>query len=379
MSAGTTVMVFGLGDVGGWVLEYLARQESIGTLVGCDKRDDWGRKKVDCAAVGSGHMGYSKKLFFEQIDVYDVDRTAEIIKKYNPDLIYSCMTLLSWTKPTFLPKDVKVKVQSIVGPILPLHLTLPYKLAQAMKKAGSSAIFLNNSWADFVNPVLYKAGYPVLVGGGGNLDNVAGEIRRKVSISEEVPIKDITLYLIFEHSVNTFGTRTGIPYFCKVMIGDKNITNKFDVDSLISDRLLATRPEWIMWHHAPIVASSSVKHIMAISNDTNEFGHAPGPNGLIGGYPVRIGAGGVKVELPEEITMEQAIKINTDGGKYEGVEEIKGDGTVVFTDEAHKIAKEVLGLDYKELRLEDTEKRAEEILSAYTKLAAKYDVPFTPY
>ena len=289
------------------------------------------------------------------------------------------MTLLSWIKPAFLPKDVKVKIQRIVGPILPMHLTLPYKLAQATKKANSSAIFLNNSWADFVNPVLYKAGYPILVGGGGNLDNVAGEVRRKISLQENVPMQDITIYMIFEHSVNTFGTRTGIPYFCKVVIGDRNVTGKYDVDSLISDRLLVTRPEWVMWHHASIVASSSVKHVMAIINDTNEISHAPGPNGLIGGYPIRIGTGGVKVELPGEITMEQAIKINTDGGKYEGVEEIEDDGTVVFTDEAYKIAKEVLGLDYKELKLEDTEKRAEEILSAYTKLAAKHGVPFTPY
>lgn len=379
MSAGTTVMIFGLGDVGGWVLEYLARAQGIGTIIGCDKRDVWGRKKVDCAAVGSGHMGYSKKLFFEQIDVYDTDRTAEIIKKYNPDLIYSCMTLLSWTKPTFLPKDVKVKVQKIVGPMLPMHLTLPYKLMQAVKKANSKAICLNNSWADFVNPVLCKAGYPVLVGGGGNLDNVAGEVRRKISIAEKVPIKDVKLYFIFEHSVNTFGTRTGIPYFCKIMVGDKNVTSQFDVDSLISDRLLTTRPEWIMWHHASIVASSSVKHIMAIINDTNEFSHAPGPNGLIGGYPIRIGAEGVKVELPEEITMEQATKINIEGGKYEGVEEIKDNGTLVFTDEAHEIAREILGLDYKELRLEDTEERAEEILSAYKRLADKCKVPFTPY
>jgi len=227
--------------------------------------------------------------------------------------------------------------------------------------------------------VLCRAGYPVLVGGGGNLDNVAGEVRRKISVARNVPIKDIKLYLIFEHSVNTFGTRTGIPYYCKVVIADKNVTSEFDVDSLISDRLLITRPEWIMWHHASIVASSSVKHILAIINDTNELSHAPGPNGLIGGYPIRIGASGVKVELPEEITMEEAIRINIEGGKYEGVEEIKDDGTVVFTDEARGMFKEVLGLDYKELRLEDTEKQAEEIIAAYVELTKKHNIPFTPY
>jgi hypothetical protein len=379
MGAGTTLMIFGLGDVGGWVLEYLARATGVGTIIGCDKRDDWGRKKIECTAVGAGHMGHSKKILFEQVDVHNIERTAELIEKYNPDLIYSCMTLLSWTKPLFLPKEVKVKLQRIVGPMLPMHLTLPYMLMQAVKKSDSKAVILNNSWADFINPVLCNAGYPILVGGGGNLDNVAGEVRRKLSLLENVPIADVKLYLIFEHSVNTFGTRTGIPYFFKAVVGDRDITCKYDVDSLISDRLLITRPEWIMWHHASIVASSSVKHILAILNNTNELSHAPGPNGLIGGYPIRIGSAGVKVELPEDVTLEQAIQINIEGGKYEGVEEIKNDGTIVFTDAAHETAKEVLNLDYKELRLKDTAQRAEEIITAYVDLTRKHKVPFTPY
>ena len=372
-------MIFGLGDVGGWVLEYLARAPGIGTIIGCDKRGDWGGKKVECVAVGAGHMGHSKRLLFEQIDVYDIDRTTKLIEKYNPDLIYACMTLLSWTKPLFLPSEVKVKLQKIVGPMLPMHLTLPYMLMQAVKKSGSKAVCLNNSWADFVNPVLCRAGYHVLVGGGGNIDNVAGEIRRKLSLSENVPLTDVKLYMIFEHSVNTFGTRTGIPYFFKAVVGDRDITGKYDVDSLISDRLLITRPEWIMWHHASIVASSSVRHILAVLNDTNQSGHAPGPNGLIGGYPIRIGSKGVKIELPEEVTMKQAVQINVEGGKYEGVEEIQNDGTIVFTAEAYETAKEVLNLDYKELRLKDTAQRAEEILAAYVKLTGKHKVPFTPY
>ena len=73
---------------------------------------------------------------------------------------------------------------------------------------------------------------------------------------------------------------------------------------------------------------------MAVLNDTNELTNAPGPNGLIGGYPVRIGAKGVKVELPEGMTLEQAIQYNTDQARYEGVAAIKEDGTLVVTEEA---------------------------------------------
>ena len=155
----------------------------------------------------------------------------------------------------------------------------------------------------------------------------------------------------------------------------KNITSKFDVNSLISDSLLmATLPDWTTWLNEPYVAASAVRNIMAIINDTNQFAHAPGPNGLPGGYPIRINASGVEVVLPDEITMEEAIKINLDGLKYEGVEEIKDDGTVVLTSEAYNIQRELYGLDLREYRFADMEDIAKELVSVGKKLIAKYSV-----
>jgi len=133
-------------------------------------------------------------------------------------------------------------------------------------------------------------------------------------------------------------------------------------------------PKWYSWVRHPEVASSAVKNIMAILNDTNEFTHAPGPEGLIGGYPVRISAKGVKVELPEGVTMEQAIKINTDECKYEGIEEIKDDGTLVVTDEAYEIAKKLLGVECREIQIASAPDLAKEIVAGYKRLADKYSV-----
>jgi len=87
MAPGNTVMIFGLGDLGGWVLEFLARRVGVSTIIGCDKRKDWGSKKINVAASGAGAEGYDKTMVFEECDVFDTDRTAELIKKYEPDLI----------------------------------------------------------------------------------------------------------------------------------------------------------------------------------------------------------------------------------------------------------------------------------------------------
>jgi hypothetical protein len=242
---------------------------------------------------------------------------------------------------------------------------------QAVKKSGSVAPVVNNAYPDIVNPVLWKVGLPVLVG-AGNIDNIVAEIRRKISVAENVPIGEVTVYLVSEHAVNVFGTRTGVPYFIKILVGDKNITSKVDVDSLISDRLLVSPVAQTTWLTHPAVASSAVRNIMAIINDTNEFAHAPGPNGLPGGYPIRISAKGVEVILPEEISMEQAIKINTDGMKREGIEEIKDDGTLVLTDEASKVCRQIYGITFREVRFADMEDLGRQMLSICERLIEKY-------
>lgn len=379
MSVGNTVMLFGVGDLGGWVLEFLARREGVSTIIACDKREDWGSRKVNAAACSAGMEGHCKTLVFEQCDLFDIDRTAELINKYNPDLIYASLAIMSWAVAPYFPHDVHEDFKKMASTQLPMHLTLPYKLMQAVKKSDSNAVCLNNSWPDLVNPVLWKGGFKMLVG-SGNLDNTASEIRRKISVKENVPMSDVTLYFVAEHVAFVMGTRTGVPYFLKIVIGDKDVTSKYDTDSLISDRLMAPYPaEWISWIIHPEVAGSAVKHIMAILNDTNELTHAPGPNGLIGGYPIRLSAKGVKVELPQELTLEQAIKINADGARFEGVEEIKDDGTVVLTDEARDITKKLLGVELRQYGLADLEDLAKELLRAFKKVGDKYGAPVPTY
>ena len=74
--------------------------------------------------------------------------------------------------------------------------------------------------------------------------------------------------------------------------------------------------------------------------------------------------------------MEEAIKINTDGLKWDGYQEIKDDGTMIFTREACEVYQELLEIDIdRQFRLEDAEERAKELLSAYKSLTEKYKTP----
>ena len=76
--------------------------------------------------------------------------------------------------------------------------------------------------------------------------------------------------------------------------------------------------------------------------------------------------------LPEGLTLEEAIRINEEAQSYDGVERIEDDGTVVFTDHATRIMKEMLGFDCKKFTPAESEDRAHEMIALYRQLEKKH-------
>ncbi|GAH52428.1 unnamed protein product, partial [marine sediment metagenome] len=278
-------------------------------------------------------------------DARNIDATAELIRTVNPTVIYNNMTLASWWVGRGLSADKTKKWDRMMALSYPLHSALAIKLMQAVNESGTTAPVLNNSYPDVTNPILCRNGLCPLVG-SGNFDLLVAEIKRKINLAWHVSIPEITIFMVGEHALIMLGPKEGVPYFFKVLVGGKDVTSEFDVVSLMVDKLAPDGPEETTWMSHPKVAASAVGHLMSILNDTNEFTHAPGPSGLPGGYPIRLGAKSAEVVLPEGLSLEEAIRINVESMRYEGIEEIKDDGTVVATDEARAIAKEMLEIDY---------------------------------
>ena len=88
--------------------------------------------------------------------------------------------------------------------------------------------------------------------------------------------------------------------------------------------------------------------------------HSPGPNGLPGGYPVTVSSRGVKVDLPEEISLVEAVELNELAQTYDGVQKIEADGRVQFTSHAAATIKDVLGFDCDSFVPQESEELADE-------------------
>lgn len=368
------IMIFGLGDLGGYVLEFLARVPNICKIVTVDINEDWGFRKTNSAICGASQFGLYPDIEFIHLDAFDIENTTNVLKDIQPTIIYNSMTLQSWWVITQLPEwAYKAIDEARYAPWYPMHFVPAYKLMQAVKKSGIETHVINAAFPDLVNPVLAKLGLSPTVG-IGNIDNIVVSLQIVVSKIFNVPLRSCKIFMVAPHFVSyylsRFGNTGGAPYYIKVMIDDKDVTSKISHKELFQKvTTIGKRPGGI--HAHPVVASSVCKIILGILFDTKELGHAPGPNGLPGGYPIRISQKGVDVFLPEGLSIDEAIRINNEAQVFDGVELIEKDGTVILTDKSAEIFKKLLNFECKYYKVEECEIKAKELSGKFKNWATK--------
>jgi hypothetical protein len=213
---------------------------------------------------------------------------------------------------------------------------------------------------------------------------MGARLKKLVAEKEGVKTRDVMLFMVAHHFNNVWfgeeapGPRP--PYFVKICVGDKDITDKYDTYELLKSSA-ASRMGMTREIGNVQVASSQCKHALALLNDTKILTLAPSPGGMIGGYPVRLGADGAKLTLPDEITEEEALKLCIEGQKRDGIEEIRTDGTIVFTDAVYEGMKKVYKFDCKSFNIKDVDAVAVEQLSKIKEVLMKYkkELPYAIY
>lgn len=368
------IMIIGLGDLGGYVLEFLARLPGISRIVAGDVNEEWGIQKVNSAILGASQLNLFPQIHFIRMDLNDIQGMSKILHQEEAEVIYNSTTLQSWWVITQLPKALYQEIdEARFGPWFPMHFVLAHKLMKAVKASGIQAHVANAAFPDAVNPALGKLGLAPTVG-IGNIDNLAPSLRLAVSRKLNIPLPSVTIFLIaphfFSYYTSRFGQTGGCPYLLKVMVHDKDVTSQLNSDELFADLLkYARRPSSLKAH--PVVAASAVKIIRGLFHDTRELGHAPGPNGLPGGYPILISSSGVEVVLPQGISLEEAVRVNSQAQKFDGIEEIENDGTVLLTDKSAKIMKRLLDFDCQVYKIAQMEEKARELDERFKRYVEK--------
>jgi hypothetical protein len=119
-------------------------------------------------------------------------------------------------------------------------------------------------------------------------------------------------------------------------------------------------------------SSSFLKHCLAIYYNTGDVcASIAGPNGLPGAYPCKLSEKGAEVILPG-ISLDEAIRVNEEGARIDGIESVRPDGTVVFCDVNVGYMKDVVGYVCKELSPFDQESRQKELETGLKRLYENY-------
>jgi hypothetical protein len=338
--------------------------------------DTYGSQKVNNALFGAQLEGFYPNIDFVKIDLNDIDRTSETLNKIKPSVIFNVTTLQSYWVVELLPKEIHKKFQEAAfGPWLPMHVTLCYKLMKAVERSGIKTWVVNAAYPDAVNPVLAKVGQAP-VAGIGNGENVVPQLQKVISVKMNVPMRSIFISLVMHHYAEYWVVREGhtggARAYLKVLINGNDVTKELNPDELYRDIIkYAKRPGRPDGHY--LIASSAIQKILAIYHDTREYSSCiPGPGGMMGGYPGRLSQKGFELDLPKEITLEEAIKINWENSKLEGIEEIRNDGTVVFTEKNYQLMKKLLNYDCKTMKIDECEQRAMELGRLYKEFSKKY-------
>ena len=371
-----SILIIGsAGSVGHDMMYQIASMGLPIKVIGADVDEAKGRFEIEESLHVAHNFGFYPELSFEKIDLFDIDGTAEFLKEHRPRVICNLASLGSWWITRLLPPEDYKKVGP-VGPWLPNHLTLAHKLMLAVKKSDIETSVVNGAFPDATNVVLSKIGLEPTCG-GGNMDLGLGRVKRIIARSMKVPFRSVQLYGVGHHGAY-YTARMDGPYYVRIIVDGEDVSDEWPNERITKLYQESGYGEVTQYKSALVdqmrTASSFLKHVLAIYYDTGEVHTCvTGVEGLPGGYPARLSREGAEVVLPG-ISLEGAIRINEDGGKIDGIEKIKDDGTVVFCEKNVEYMREVVGYECEELKPSESEERAMELNKLLRKLYDKYNV-----
>ncbi|MGO4567495.1 hypothetical protein AB4Z52_21060 [Rhizobium sp. 2YAF20] len=350
-------------------MDFLLQSGAALSLTVGARNVDKALQRVNLARYTALNLGQSRPVDIVPIDLMNIDATADAIARLKPDIIFNATTLHSWWVITKLPVEAFKRLDAARGGIwTPMHQVLIRRLMKAVRLANSQATVVNASYPDVVNASLAAEGLAPAIG-IGNIANAVPGIRLAAADLLGLGPGAIEIRFFAQHYVSyrmpSTGGTDGAPYHLTVYANGLEVPRaEIDHDTLFS--LVAGRYRRVKGLAGQsVTASSATAMLLALAKRSGQVVHAPGPLGLVGGYPVCISPMGLLVDLPAKLTLDEAIDINRQCQRFDGIESVDDDGTVRFTEHAAGVMREVLGYELDAYQPEECEARAEELAAHF--------------
>lgn len=320
MAAGSDVILFGSGGFAARILFDLAATGPAGLSVAIVGRDPVRLAWLRTAAMARTTMfGRNLRIDDYSLDSFSTDLVAQFLRDRRPRVVANTASIQGGRTVTDKPDPwTKITREAGLGVTAVLQAKLSLDISAAVAAAAPSAVFVNCCYPDVVNPMIAAAGRPI-VSGIGNVAILAHAFAG--ALAPERP----RLHLLAQHAaLSAFRSdaheRVGKAPLRLWIDGEEinDIYARFAAVKLASEPVIDISGA----SGAPLIAA------MALGEAWN--GHAPGPNGLPGGYPVRLEGGRLKLDLPSGVDENAAIAWNRAFEEANGVV-VESNGFVRYT------------------------------------------------
>ena len=244
-------------------------------------------------------FGTPAQIVTQQIDLINPGASAHILEVASPKIVVqaasvqtSAVIAQTGNRWTSLVAEGGLSATAI------FQALLTSRMAAAISTQAPDIKLINCSFPDVVNGMITAMGHSVLCGTG----NVAilSNVFDSFCTNEHEPIRVLAHYQNLAPWRRPVEQRSGArpP---RVFLGKEEVS---DVFTKFNSARLTPEPA------IEISGASGVTLILALAAGRDWHGHAPGPNGLPGGYPVRLESGIFDLDLPVSVSKEEAVAWN---------------------------------------------------------------------
>jgi hypothetical protein len=342
-----TILVFGVGKLGGPLVDALATRYPLHRFVLVSRSKEKSQKRANLARYLALQWGNNSEVVAEETDLLNIDRTAELIAHYKPDIVFNATTPFPWWKIDDLPEKERVLAHN-AGPgvwcaldcLLPLHLT------EALALSSSNAVHINACYPDMTNAFLSsKKNAPRI--GIGNISNLVPGLQiafaNELSVSPElVEVKIVGHHFVSWNAPTPQGCPEA-PYDLTVYYptGELHFSGSDTPFAIL--RKWASRTRGLEGLGVTIGSAATV--VSTLLGNSQYRHHSPGALGLPGGYPVLIDFdGNITLNLPKNLTSQKARAVNEAAQIFDGIAYVEA-GKVQATSQAQEVHKRILRID----------------------------------
>ncbi|WP_162499485.1 hypothetical protein [Burkholderia mayonis] len=192
------------------------------------------------------------------------------------------------------------------GATLPLQLALALRVARAIGERRPSSRLVNACYPDASNEILARLGHDVLCG-IGNIATLAATYAAQLGLDASSRLR------MLAHHRQVAAAIAGL--------------SRLHPPRVWIDGAAASAPDALPDVRLPagpslnlVTGATGAQLIAAALGRVERYvGHAPGPLGLPGGYPVTFAGGRLELDLPPGLTQEDAVASNREWAREEGV------------------------------------------------------------